>query len=96
MAIAFIKHFSKTYTEKVWGIPCNQIQAEWAAQRIKGLSVKTAVLNALFGKNDTKTLIKEFDYPRLGPGMMWERFAEKIEAAGGEVHMNTKSIRNGA
>lgn len=86
------KTFFKTYTEKVWGIPCNQIQAEWAAQRIKGLSVKTAVLNALFGKNDTKTLIKEFDYPRLGPGMMWERFAEKIEAAGGEVHMNTKVL----
>jgi protoporphyrinogen oxidase len=86
------KTFFKTYTEKVWGIPCNQIQAEWAAQRIKGLSVKTAVLNALFGKNDTKTLIKEFDYPRLGPGMMWERFAEKIEKAGGEVHMNTKVL----
>ncbi len=86
------KTFFKTYTEKVWGIPCNQIQAEWAAQRIKGLSVKTAVLNALFGKNDTKTLIKEFDYPRLGPGMMWERFAEKIEEAGGEVHMNTKVL----
>ncbi|MEL6163178.1 MAG: NAD(P)/FAD-dependent oxidoreductase [Cyanobacteria bacterium J06628_3] len=86
------KTFFKTYTEKVWGIPCNQIQAEWAAQRIKGLSVKTAVLNALIGKNDTKTLIKEFDYPRLGPGMMWERFTEKIEAAGGEVHMNTKVL----
>ncbi|MBV6624753.1 MAG: NAD(P)/FAD-dependent oxidoreductase [Rivularia sp. (in: Bacteria)] len=86
------KTFFKTYTEKVWGIPCNQIQAEWAAQRIKGLSVKTAVLNALIGKNDTKTLIKEFDYPRLGPGMMWERFAQKIEASGGEVHMNTKVL----
>ncbi|AFY59216.1 protoporphyrinogen oxidase [Rivularia sp. PCC 7116] len=86
------KTFFKTYTEKVWGIPCNQIQAEWAAQRIKGLSVKTALLNAFIGKNDTKTLIKEFDYPRLGPGMMWERFAEKIEAAGGEVHMNTKVL----
>ena len=86
------KTFFKTYTEKVWGIPCNHIQAEWAAQRIKGLSVKTAVLNALIGKNDTKTLIKEFDYPRLGPGMMWERFTEKIEAAGGEVHMNTKVL----
>ncbi|NJM17450.1 MAG: NAD(P)/FAD-dependent oxidoreductase [Richelia sp. SM1_7_0] len=86
------KTFFKTYTEKVWGIPCTQIQAEWAAQRIKGLSVKTAVINAFFGKNDTKTLIKEFDYPRLGPGMMWERFAEKIEEAGGEVHLNTKVL----
>ncbi|MBF2013749.1 MAG: NAD(P)/FAD-dependent oxidoreductase [Rivularia sp. T60_A2020_040] len=86
------KTFFKTYTEKVWGIPCTQIQAEWAAQRIKGLSVKTAIINAFFGKNDTKTLIKEFDYPRLGPGMMWERFAEKIQEAGGEVHLNTKVL----
>jgi protoporphyrinogen oxidase len=85
--------FFKTYTEKVWGIPCDQIQAEWAAQRIKGLSIRTAVINALFGSNDTKTLIKEFDYPRLGPGMMWERFAEKTEAKGGEVHLNTRVLR---
>ncbi|MEB3295331.1 MAG: NAD(P)/FAD-dependent oxidoreductase [Synechococcales bacterium] len=85
--------FFKTYTEKVWGIPCDQIQAEWAAQRIKGLSIRTAVMNALFGSNDTKTLIKEFDYPRLGPGMMWERFAEKTEAYGGEVHLNTRVLR---
>lgn len=83
------KTFFKTYTEKVWGIPCNQIQADWAAQRIKGLSLTTAVLNALFGSNNTKTLIKEFDYPVLGPGMMWQRFAELVESQGGEVHLNT-------
>ncbi|NJL09591.1 MAG: NAD(P)/FAD-dependent oxidoreductase [Calothrix sp. SM1_7_51] len=87
------KTFFKTYTEKVWGIPCNQIQAEWAAQRIKGLSVKTAVYNALFGANDTKTLIKEFDYPVLGPGMMWERFAQKVESFSGQVYLDTKVLR---
>lgn len=83
------KTFFKTYTEKVWGIPCHEIQADWAAQRIKGLSLRTAVINALFGSNDTKTLIKEFDYPILGPGMMWERFTEAIEKQGGKVLLNT-------
>lgn len=63
--------FFKTYTEKVWGIPCTDISAEWAAQRIKGLSLSATVLNAAFKKRGTgkiKTLIEEFDYPRLGPG----------------------------
>ncbi len=87
------KIFFKTYTEKVWGIPCNKIQAEWAAQRIKGLSLKSAVLNALFGSNDTKTLIKEFDYPVLGPGLMWQRFQEAVERKGSEVCLNTKVTR---
>jgi protoporphyrinogen oxidase len=87
------KTFFKTYTEKVWGIPCNEIQADWAAQRIKGLSLTTAVINALFGSNDTKTLIKEFDYPRLGPGMMWEKFTEVVESKGGKVELNTGVIR---
>ncbi|MDY6936023.1 MAG: NAD(P)/FAD-dependent oxidoreductase [Cyanobacteriota bacterium] len=84
--------FFKTYTEKVWGIPCTKIQADWAAQRIKGLSLKKAVLNALFKVNNTKTLIKEFEYPRLGPGMMWERFQEKLDAFGSPVHLNTNVI----
>ena len=84
--------FFKSYTEKVWGIPCDKIQAEWAAQRIKGLSLTSAVINALFGKNDTKTLIKEFDYPRFGPGMMWERFASIVERKGGRVDMNTDVV----
>ncbi len=87
------KTFFKTYTEKVWGIPCNEIQAEWAAQRIKGLSLTTAIINALFGSNNTKTLIKEFEYPLLGPGMMWQRFKEAVEEKGGEVHLNTKVLR---
>ncbi|MEL6488740.1 MAG: NAD(P)/FAD-dependent oxidoreductase [Cyanobacteria bacterium J06621_3] len=82
--------FFKSYTEKVWGIPCDKIQAEWAAQRIKGLSLKKAVINAMFGSNDTKTLIKEFDYPIYGPGMMWERCQEILESKGLPVHMETK------
>ena len=82
--------FFKSYTEKVWGIPCDKIQAEWAAQRIKGLSLKKAVLNAAFGSNDTKTLIKEFDYPIYGPGMMWERCQEILEDKGSPVHMETR------
>jgi protoporphyrinogen oxidase len=80
--------FFKSYTEKVWGIPCTKIQPEWAAQRIQGMSLKRAVLNAVFGNQSAKTLIKEFDYPRLGPGMMWERFQEKIEQANGTVLLN--------
>jgi len=86
------KTFFKTYTEKVWGIPCTEIQADWAAQRIKGLSLTTAIINALFGSNDTKTLIKEFDYPALGPGMMWEKFAEAVESKDGKVYLDTKVI----
>jgi protoporphyrinogen oxidase len=84
--------FFKTYTEKVWGIPCNQIQAEWAAQRIKGLSLVTAVWNALFGSNNVKSLINEFQYPIFGPGMMWQRFQEAVENRGGTVHLNTDVI----
>ncbi|MGB3297304.1 MAG: hypothetical protein WBA76_03465, partial [Phormidesmis sp.] len=82
--------FFKSYTEKVWGIPCDQIQAEWAAQRIKGLSLTKAVINAVFGSNDTKTLIKEFDYPIYGPGMMWERAQKILEDNGSPVHMETR------
>lgn len=85
--------FFKTYTEKVWGIECDKIGADWAAQRIKGLSLRTAVVNALFKVNNTKTLIKEFDYPRLGPGMMWERFQEKLEAKGNPVQTNTRVVK---
>jgi protoporphyrinogen oxidase len=84
--------FFKTYTEKVWGIPCNKIGAQWAAQRIKGLSLFTAVVNMLLrgikrpaGAKQIKTLIEEFEYPRLGPGMMWEAFHAEIERMGGRV-----------
>ncbi len=85
--------FFKTYTEKVWGIECDKIEADWAAQRIKGLSLRSAVINAMFNVNNTKTLIKEFDYPRLGPGMMWERFTEEIEKRGSAVHRNTAVVK---
>jgi protoporphyrinogen oxidase len=84
--------FFKTYTEKVWGIPCNQIRADWAAQRIKNMSLKQAVLNALFGSQNAKSLIKKFDYPRLGPGMMWERCQEILENYGSPVHLNTEVV----
>ena len=84
--------FFKTYTEKVWGIPCTEIRADWAAQRIKGLSLTKAVVNALFGSNNTKTLIKEFNYPVYGPGQMWERFQEKLNSKGSPVHLNTEVV----
>ena len=80
-------HFFKTYTEKVWGIPCTEIRADWAAQRIKNLSLIKAVWNALTGANDTASLIEEFEYPRLGPGMMWEKFRESVRSNGGTVRM---------
>ncbi|MEM6837132.1 MAG: NAD(P)/FAD-dependent oxidoreductase [Cyanobacteria bacterium P01_C01_bin.120] len=85
--------FFKTYTEKVWGIPCSQIRADWAAQRIRNLSLKEAVLNALVGSKNSKSLIKKFDYPRLGPGMMWERCQEILENHGSPVHLNTEVVR---
>ena len=82
--------FFKTYTEKVWGIPCTEIRAEWAAQRIQGLSLAKAILNAaqLQKRSETiKTLIDKFQYPRLGPGQMWETATDKIRELGGEVLM---------
>jgi len=85
--------FFKTYTEKVWGIPCDQIRADWAAQRIRGLSLKKAITDAFVGSSDTKTLIKSFVYPRFGPGMMWERFQSLLEQKGNPVHLNTSVVR---
>jgi protoporphyrinogen oxidase len=87
--------FFKTYTEKVWGILCTTIQADWAAQRIKGLSLKTVVSNALFSNNHNraKTLIHEFHYPVLGPGIMWQRFQELVEGQGGVTHLNSEVVR---
>lgn len=87
------KSFFQTYTEKVWGIPCHMIQGDWAAQRIRGLSLRTAVANTLFGANHTRTLINEFHHPVLGPGMMWQRFREVVEGQRGEVHLNTDVVR---
>lgn len=89
--------FFKTSTEKVWGMSCDEISADWAAQRIKGLDLRVAVMNALSrslrgnrpaaGGAVVKTLIETFQYPRRGPGMMWEAAARKIVARGGRVLM---------
>jgi protoporphyrinogen oxidase len=86
-------HFFRSYTEKVWGISPREIRADWAAQRIKNLSLPKAVINALTGANDTSSLIEEFHYPRLGPGMMWEKVRDLVRASGGEVRMNTKVVK---
>jgi protoporphyrinogen oxidase len=86
-------HFFRSYTEKVWGIPPSQIRSEWAAQRIKNLSLRKAVWNAVSGANDTASLIDEFSYPRLGPGMMWERAAEIIEKNCGEVRFRHEVVQ---
>ena len=94
--------FFKTYTEKVWGIPCTEIRAEWAAQRIQGLSLTKAILSAAqLTRRSTaiKTLINEFQYPRLGPGQMWEMTAAEVESRGGRVllghQVNVVEIENG-
>ena len=99
--------FFKSYTEKVWGVPCEQISAEWGAQRIKGLSLTTAVRHFvrktvlrrgrvkvvegatpdLAQKKTDTSLIERFLYPKFGPGQLWEHVADKVLAAGGEVHM---------
>jgi protoporphyrinogen oxidase len=87
--------FFKTYTEKVWGMSCRDISADWAAQRIKGLSLWSAIVNALrpqrSGKKSEviKTLIDSFRYPRLGPGMMWEACAARIRELGGHVQLGS-------
>jgi protoporphyrinogen oxidase len=85
--------FFKTYTEKVWGIPCNEILAKWATQRIQGLSLTAAVANALFGTRTAKSLIEEFSYPVRGPGMMWEGFRHAIESFGGQVRLRSEMTR---
>jgi protoporphyrinogen oxidase len=81
--------FFKSYTEKVWGVPCGQIGAQWAAQRIKGLSLWTALTNMVFRRfqpaGRIATLIEQFDYPRLGPGMMWDAFHALVASRGGQV-----------
>ena len=94
--------FFKTYTEKVWGMGCDEISADWAAQRIKGLSLSSAIVDGLRrslrlgkakGHDDAnpaaKSLIESFRYPRRGPGMMWEAAAAKIKAMGGTLDMDT-------
>ncbi len=96
--------FFKSYTEKVWGTPCDRISAEWGAQRIKGLSLTTAVKhflrNALRSrpagdlsqKSTDTSLIERFLYPKFGPGQLWEHVADLIRAAGGEIHLGCKVV----
>lgn len=85
--------FFKTYTEKVWGIPCTEIGAEWAAQRIKGLSLAEAVRNALFREKDrAKTLVERFKYPRLGAGQMYRRMVELAQARGAQTLVGTRAV----
>ena len=83
--------FFRSYTEKVWGVPTSEIRAEWAAQRIKGLSFWSAAKSAFVGNrgNKVKSLITQFNYPRFGPGQMWDAMTEKIEALGGEVRLDS-------
>jgi protoporphyrinogen oxidase len=91
--------FFKTYTEKVWGLPTHAISADWAAQRIQGLSLTRAVLSGLFGRRGRarggviKTLIDSFQYPRLGPGQMWEAARDRIRRAGGAIHLDRRVVR---
>jgi protoporphyrinogen oxidase len=84
--------FFKTYTEKVWGIPCDQIGAEWAAQRIKGLDIMQVLKNAIFGdsQQDIKTLVDRFDYPLLGAGQMYEVMMDNVVNRGGTVMLNSR------
>ena len=95
--------FFKAYTEKVWGVPCSEISAEWGAQRIKGLSLTKAVLHALgrtAGRSSDSTsektntsLIERFLYPKYGPGQLWEEVARRVEAGGGEIRLLHKIER---
>jgi protoporphyrinogen oxidase len=87
--------FFKTYTEKVWGIPCTEIRAEWAAQRIQSLSLARAIMTAAAlnrRPNAIKSLISEFRYPRLGPGQMWEAARDRVEALGNRVLMRHHAV----
>ncbi len=85
--------FFKTYTEKVWGMKATEIQADWAAQRIKNLNLMTAIARAVLpqrrNRKDVASLIEEFQYPKYGPGLMWERCRDRVEELGGEVRMRS-------
>jgi protoporphyrinogen oxidase len=91
--------FFRSYTEKVWGISCSELRGEWAAQRIKDLSLKAALVSMfLKPRNTIKTLIEEFDYPRRGPGMLWAAVKGEIEKGGGQVCLDSQVVqirRNG-
>ncbi len=94
--------FFKDYTEKVWGVPCEEISAEWGAQRIKGLSVAKAIGHALTSpfrsssdaaqKGTETSLIERFLYPKFGPGQMWEEVARRVTALGGAIHLRQRVV----
>ena len=94
--------FFRDYTEKVWGVPCSEISAQWGAQRIKALSVTKALKHALMKpfkrssdaaqKTEETSLIERFLYPKLGPGQMWEEVAERVIRAGGEIHLRSRVV----
>ena len=98
--------FFKDYTEKVWGVPCDQISAEWGAQRIKGISIGKAILHAarslrpkrskenndISQKGTETSLIEKFLYPRLGPGQLWEEVARQVRKQGAEVHLHQQVV----
>jgi protoporphyrinogen oxidase len=96
------RRFFKSYTEKVWGVPCEEISAEWGAQRIKGLSVTKAIAHALTapfrGSTDTAqkgtqtSLIERFLYPKFGPGQMWEEVARRVTLRGGAIHLGHRIV----
>lgn len=95
------KTFFKSYTEKVWGVSCRELSAEWGAQRVKNLSISKALIHAakkifrmgpLAGKTVETSLIEQFLYPVYGPGQLWERVAVEIETLGGEVRMGTEVV----
>ncbi len=89
------KNFFETYTEKVWGMKCNEISSDWAAQRIKGLDLKKLIINSIIKKKNKniKTLINEFKYPRKGPGMLWEAARDKISENGNKIFMNADAYK---
>src|SRR5882724_638581 len=92
----------KDYTEKVWGVPCEEISAEWGAQRIKGLSVAKAIAHALTSpfrsssdaaqKGTETSLIERFLYPKFGPGQMWEEVARQVALRGGDIHLQQRVV----
>jgi len=96
------RHFFKTYTEKVWGVPVTELSADWGAQRVKDLSIVTALWEAMKPKRLRRardashahtSLIEEFKYPKFGPGMMWEVAADKVTAAGVRLHFDRRVTR---
>ena len=96
------EHFFKTYNEKVWGVPASELSADWGAQRIKGMSIFDAIWEPIRARiagrradrsKQVTSLIEEFQYPKYGPGMMWEVCRDKVVARGSKVHMNEKVVR---